>query len=112
MSQKAMTHLTPIRIEHDKQLDVFIAHLQEIIHPLETEVAPLFEGNILFKVDSVTGELVQIFIYDFSIMRRQLLRRMIFLYTKTMITNWLEVLIAGFQVGRQSHLLGHHLAAV
>jgi hypothetical protein len=105
MSQQAMTHLTPTRIEHDKQLDVFIAHWQEITHPLETEVTPLFDGNILFKIDAVTGELVQIFIYDFSSLRRQLLKRMIFLYTKTMITNWLEVLIAGFQVGRQSLLL-------
>jgi hypothetical protein len=62
-----------IGIERDKQLDVFIAHLKEITHPLETHVAPLFDGNILFKVDSVTGELIQIFIYDFSIVRRKLL---------------------------------------
>ncbi len=52
------------KIERDKQLDVLIAHLREITHPLEA--APLFDGHILFKVDSVTGELAQIFIYDFS----------------------------------------------
>ena len=33
-----------------REKDVFLAHLKEITHPLETEVAPLFDGNILFKV--------------------------------------------------------------
>ncbi|RKZ45522.1 MAG: hypothetical protein DRR00_26505, partial [Candidatus Parabeggiatoa sp. nov. 3] len=96
-----------IRIERDKQLDVFIAHLKEITHPLETEVAPLFYGNILFKVDSVTGELVQIFIYDFSIVRRKLLINLIFVYTTTTIKNWLNMLVASFNVGKNTKTLVH-----
>ena len=96
-----------IRIERDKQLDVFIAHLREITHQLETEVAPLFDGNILFKIDSVTGELVQIFIYDFSIVRRQLLLNLIFVYTTTTIKNWLNMLVASFNVGKNTKTLVH-----
>jgi len=95
------------KIERDKQLDVFIAHLREITHPLETKVAPLFDGNILFKVDSVTGELVQIFIYDFSIVRRKLLMNLIFVYTTTTIKNWLKMLIASFNVGKNTKILAH-----
>ncbi len=95
------------KIERDKQLDVFIAHLREITHPLETEVAPLFDGNILFKVDSVTGELVQIFIYDFSIVRRKLLMNLIFVYTTATIKNWLKMLIASFNLGKNTKILAH-----
>ena len=95
------------KIERDKQLDVFIAHLREITHPLETKVAPLFDGKILFKVDSVTGELVQIFIYDFSIVRRKLLMNLIFVYTTTTIKNWLKMLIASFNVGKNTKILAH-----
>jgi len=95
------------KIERDKQLDVFIAHLREITHPLETEVAPLFDGNILFKVDSVTGELVQILIYDFSIVRRKLLMNLIFVYTTATIKNWLKMLIASFNVGKNTKFLAH-----
>jgi hypothetical protein len=96
-----------IRIERDKQLDVFIAHLREITNPLETKVASVFDGNILFKVDSVTGELVQIFIYDFSIIRRKLLINMVFLYTATTLKNWLKMLAASFNVGKNTKILVH-----
>jgi len=95
------------KIEYDEQLDVFIAHLREIAHPLETEVASLFDGNILFKVDSVTGELVQIFIYDFSVVRRKLLMNLIFVYTTATIKNWLKMLVASFDVGKNAKILAH-----
>lgn len=62
----------------------------------------LFDGNVLFQVDSVTGELVKIVIYDFSIIRRELLLQLIFLYTKCAIENWLHVMITAFQAGNQS----------
>jgi hypothetical protein len=106
MSQ-IINELQIIRIERDKQLDLFIAHIREITNPLETEVAPLFDGNILFKVDSVTGELVQIFIYDFSIVRRKLLMNLVFVYTTTTLKNWLSWLIAGFNVGQHTKILAH-----
>ncbi len=101
------TELQIIRIERDKQLDVFVGHLREITNPLETEVAPLFDGNILFKIDSVTGELVQIFIYDFSIVRRKLLMNLMFVYTATTIKNWLKMLVASFNVGKNTKILAH-----
>ena len=69
-----------IRIERDKKLDLFIAHVREITNPLEIRVVPIFDGNILFKVDSVTNELVQVFIYDFSVVRRKLLMKLVFVY--------------------------------
>jgi hypothetical protein len=72
-------------------------------HPLETEVAPLFDGNILFKVDSVTGELVQIFIYELSILRRKLLINLIFVYTKTTIKNGINMLVARFYVEKNGN---------
>jgi len=43
----------------DKSIhSVFFDWKKEIINPLKTIESPLFDGNILFKVDSVTGELV------------------------------------------------------
>jgi hypothetical protein len=96
-----------MRVERDKKLDICIAHIREIEHPLETEVAPLFDGNVLFKVDSVTGELVQIFVYDFSIVRRKLLTRLVFLYSSLAIKNWLQMLIAGFGAGQHANKFIH-----
>ena len=87
--------------KRDKELDLLIAHFGEIKNPLETEETPFYE-NILFKVDSKTGELVQVLIYDFSVFRRQLLMQLIFLYTTKMIKNWLQVLVAGFKVGEHT----------
>ncbi len=91
-----------IRIERDRKLDLFIAHVREITNPLETRVVPLFDGNILFKVDSVTDELVQVFIYDFSAVRRKLLMKLVFVYTTTTIKNWINMLIAGFKAGKNT----------
>ncbi len=91
-----------IRYERDSALDVFTAHVQEkIAHPLETIESELFDGNILFQVDSVTGELIKIQIYDFSIIRRKLLWQLIFLYPTRAIENWLTVMISAFQAGNR-----------
>ncbi len=81
-----------VTLERDKKLDLLIAHFGKIKNPLETEEAPFLYGNVLFKVDSKTGELVQVLIYDFSVIRRRLLMQLIFLYTKKMIKNWLQAL--------------------
>ncbi|CAG1021505.1 hypothetical protein DOJK_01042 [Patescibacteria group bacterium] len=103
-----MSEKTKIIMERDKKLDTFVARIREIEHPLETEVCPLFDGNILFKVDSVTGELVQIFIYDFSIIRRKLLVKLLFLYTTESIRSWLEMLISSFTSGQHAKQLAHN----
>lgn len=94
-----------IRIERDRELDLFIAHVREITHPLETRVVSLFDGNILFKVDSVTNELVQVFIYDFSVVRRKLLTKFVFIYTTSAVKNWIGMLIAGFKAGKNASAL-------
>lgn len=92
-----------IMYEVDKRLDVFTAHVKrEILHPLETIESGLFDGNILFQVDSVTGELVKIVIYDFSVLRRKLLLQFVFLYTRRATENWLNMLISAFQAGNKS----------
>lgn len=103
-----MSEQIKITIERNKELDTFVAHIKEIVNPLETEVCPLFDGNILFKVDSITGELVQIFIYDFSVIRRKLLMKLLFLYTTESIKSWIEMLISGFTVGQHSKQLAHN----
>ncbi len=92
-----------IRIERDRKLDLFIAHVREITNPLETRVVPLFDGNILFKVDSVSGELVQVFIYDFSVVRRKLLMKLVFVYTTSTVENWIGMLISGFKAGKNTN---------
>ncbi|MDM8569734.1 hypothetical protein QUF50_09540 [Thiotrichales bacterium HSG1] len=98
-----------VNFEHDNELDLLIAHFGEIKNPLETEETPFYE-NILFKVDSKTGELVQVLIYDFSAFRRHLLTQLIFLYTRKTIKNWLKVLVAGFKVGEHTHKLVDKIA--
>ena len=91
-------------VEHEKKLDLFTVHVKnEIINPLKTIESPLFDGNILFKIDSVTGELVKIVIYDFSIIRRKLVMRFIFLWSKRAMKSWLEMLVTTFQIGQKSY---------
>ena len=102
MSEKITnTDESRIRIERDRELDLFIAHVREITNPLETRVVPLLDGNILFKVDSVTDDLVQVFIYDFSVVRRRLLTKLIFVYTTGAVENWINMLIAAFKAGKK-----------
>lgn len=94
--------MAKIMYDFDKTLDVFTAHVkQEILHPLETIESNLFDGNILFQIDSVSGELVKIVIYDFSVIRRKLLMQLVFLYTHRAIENWLNMLVFAFQAGNK-----------
>jgi hypothetical protein len=91
-----------IKYDIDKTVDTLTAHVQStIIHPLETIESELFDGNVLFQVDSVTGELVKIVIYDFSVIRRQLLWEWVFLYTAGAIEHWLAMLISTFRAGHK-----------
>jgi hypothetical protein len=88
--------------EYEKKLDLFTVYVKdEVVNPLKTIESPLFDGNILFKVDSVTGELVKIVIYDFSVVRRKLMTDLVFLWTKKAIKNWLQMLVTTFQLGNQ-----------
>jgi hypothetical protein len=90
--------------EYDKNLDLFTAFVKdEVVNPLKTIESPLFDGHILFKVDSVTGELVKIVIYDFSVIRRRLMTHLVFLWTKKAIKSWLQMLITTFQLSNQIH---------
>jgi hypothetical protein len=96
-------NMSEIRYEIDRSLDVFTAFVKdEIRHPIETIESELFDGNILFQVDAVTGDLIKIVVYDFSIIRRKLLMKLIFLYTTRAIKNWLAMIITAFQAGKKS----------
>jgi len=89
--------------EYEKKLDLFTVYVKdEVVNPLKTIESPLFDGNILFKVDSVTGELVKIVIYDFSVVRRKLMTHFVFLWTKNAIKNWLQMLVTTFQLAIKS----------
>ncbi|RLB99977.1 MAG: hypothetical protein DRI57_32875 [Deltaproteobacteria bacterium] len=106
MSEKMTNNYeSRIKIERDRELDLFIAHVREITNPLETRVVPLFDGNILFKIDSVTNEPVQVFIYDFSVVRRKLLTKLVFVYTTGAVENWISMLIAAFKAGKKTDTL-------
>jgi hypothetical protein len=97
-------------IEYEKKLDLFTVHVKdEIINPLKTIESPLFDGNILFKVDSVTGELVKIVIYDFSIIRRKLMMQFIFIWSKRAMKSWLQMLVTTFQIGSQCYQKPVHI---
>ena len=94
---------TNIPYEIDAKIDVFTAYIKsDISHPLETIETELSAGTILFQVDALTKELVSVVIYDFSVFRRKLLMRLIFLYTTNTLENWLQTIISAFQAGHKS----------
>ena len=94
---------TNIQYEINSVIDVFTAHVKpDIAHPLETIEAEGGAGTILFQVDSLTKELVRVVIYDFSVFRRKLLMKLIFLYTTKTLENWLNTIISSFQAGNRS----------
>jgi hypothetical protein len=89
--------------EYEKKLDLFTVYVKDdIVNPLKTIESPLFRCNILFKVDSVTGELVKVVIYDFSVVRRQLMTHL-FCGQKRQLM-WLQMLVTTFQLGNQIRL--------
>ena len=92
-----MAQLEDIRIEHDRELDLLTAYLNEDSENQLDVLEGPFDGHVLFYVDSVTKKLARIEIYDFSIIQRMLLRRFIFLLTKETIKSWLATLIDSFR---------------
>jgi len=89
-----------IKTEYDRKLDLFTAYIKEDKgNPIETIPGP-FDGHVLFEVDSADGDLVRIVIYDFSVIRRELMKEMVFLLTKRTVRNWLKVLINVFSGGQ------------
>ena len=88
------------KIIYYKDIDLYIAYFsEEVRNPLETIPSPFLDGNILFEVDTKTKELVRITIYDFSVVRRKMLRQFLFLFTQKAIKNWLKTLAEAFQAG-------------
>ena len=97
------TKIQHIPYKIDSTVDIFTAYLtHEVKHPLETVETEFLGSQMLFQVDSVTGDLCRVLIYDFSVVRRKLLLRLIFLYTTQSIENWLNMLISAFQAGNRS----------
>jgi hypothetical protein len=94
---------TNIHYTIDATIDVFTAYIKsDTSHPLETVETELSAGTILFQVDALTRELARVVIYDFSVFRRKLLMRLIFLYTTNTLENWLNTIISAFQAGHRS----------
>lgn len=89
-----------IKTFYDRKLDLFTAHIKaDKGNPIETIPGP-FDGHVLFEVDSADGDLIRIVIYDFSVIRRELMKDMLFLLTGKTVQNWLRMLTHVFQAGR------------
>ena len=97
------------KITLDKKLDVFEAYFteEEPKHPLNVVEGSL-SGHVLFEVDSVTNELVKITIYDYSVVRRTLMRKYIILLTKQAVINWLNEIADSFNSGSKHQLVLHN----
>jgi len=91
-----------MKIDIDKELDLLTAYLEnknsnnKNLNVLEGP----FDRNVLFHVNSQTNELVMIQIYDFSIIKRRLMKELIFLVTKHTISSWLTTLIDSFKANK------------
>jgi len=92
-----------IKINIDKELDLLTAFIdsknEHGTGHLEVKEGP-FDGNVLFHVNPSNNEVVMIQIYDFSIIKRKLLRHLIFLLTKDAINTWLSTLVDSFKANR------------
>jgi hypothetical protein len=89
-----------IKLDIDKELDLLTVHVSpEKIGRTRLEVVEI-EYNILFHIDPETNELVMMQIYDFSIIKRKLLRHLTFLITKGALKAWLTTIIASFQANK------------
>ena len=95
-----------VKIITDKKLDVLEAYLTdtEPQNPIDVVEGP-FAGHVLFEIDSVTKELIKITIYDYSIVRRNLMREYIFLLTQHALKSWLNQIADSFRIGRQTSLV-------
>ncbi|MCP4398552.1 MAG: hypothetical protein GY801_14805 [bacterium] len=91
-----------IQYEIDSTVDVLTAYfIHDALHPIDTVEKEFLGSHILFQVDSATGELCRLLIYDFSVVRRKLFMRLIFLYTTQAIEYWLNMLKTAFQAGNR-----------
>ncbi|MDM8549695.1 hypothetical protein QUF72_06450 [Desulfobacterales bacterium HSG2] len=90
-----------IKTEYDRKLDLFTAYIKEDKgNPIETIPGP-FDGHVLFEVDSADGDLVRIVIYDFSVIRRELMKEMVFLLTKKRVPELVESAYKCFSGGQR-----------
>jgi hypothetical protein len=94
--------MAEIELNIDKELDLLTAIVKNsnsTNSPLEVKEV---DDNILFHINPSTNELVMIQIYDFSIIRRNLIKHLLFLVTKDAIRVWLNSLVASFRAGQQT----------
>ena len=88
-------------INIDKKLDILTAYTNvDSINKSNLEVIET-DMNILFHVNSQTGELVMIQIYDFSVIKRMLIKHLLFLVTKNSIRAWLSTIAESFKANNK-----------
>jgi hypothetical protein len=91
-----------MNINIDKKLDVLTAYIKEdYISNSNLEVIEVDDMNILFHIDPQTRELVMIQVYDFSVIKRILIKRLLFLVTKNAIKTWLNTIVESFQANNK-----------
>lgn len=92
--------MAEIELNIDKELDLLTAIVKNS-DPIDSQLeVKEIDDNILFHINPSTNELVMIQIYDFSIIRRKLIRHLLFLITKDAIRIWLSSLIASFKASK------------
>jgi len=92
--------MAQIELNIDKELDLLTAIVNPNTTNSQLEVREI-DDNILFHINPVTNELIMIQIYDFSVIRRKLVRHLLFLITKDAIRVWLNSLVVSFSAGRK-----------
>jgi len=98
-----------IKIDINKDLDLLTAYLENSHSDNDhLDVLPgPFDGNVLFHVNSQSNELVMIQIYDFSIIKRKLMKELIFLITRHTIRRWLTTIADSFRANRPIERYAH-----
>lgn len=89
-----------MKINIDKNLDLLTASYPDKKNNFRLEVIEI-DYNILFHVNPETHEVIMIQIYDFSIIKRKLIKHLMFMVTKDSIRTWLNTLVASFGADRQ-----------
>lgn len=90
-----------MNINIDKKLDILTAYIKDdAIDKSNLEVIET-DMNILFHVNSQTGELIMIQIYDFSVIKRMLTKHLLFLVTKNAIRAWLSTIAESFKANNK-----------
>jgi hypothetical protein len=92
-----------IKIDHNKELDTFIAYFVENPkNPVDT-IEGLYDGHILFDVDRHTKELVSITIYDFSLVKKLFKKDYKTKATDTVVKRILSNFAETFSFGKNLH---------